>query len=155
MNTMAPPTIRPARAPALLDRFQNRDSSIVGPNVAPKPAQAKETTRKTELLGFQARTMAIMAMPITVALAMIMFFLASILMPRKSCIRSWDTEEAAASSWESAVDMVAARIPARITPAIRAKKKPCWLIRSAILMMMVSESELVSSSGILPVRETL
>ena len=35
-------------------------------------------------------------------------------------IRSLDTLEEAASSWESAVDMVAARIPAKITPASNA-----------------------------------
>ena len=46
-----------------------------------------------------------------------MVFLGLSFMPKKSCTRSWDTLEAAASSWESAVDMVAARMPDRIRPA--------------------------------------
>ena len=50
------------------------------------------------------------------------------------------TPEAAASIWLSAVDMVAARIPARITPAINAAKKPWVLIKSAIVMMILSPS---------------
>ena len=46
-------------------------------------------------------------------------------LPKKSCTRSWDTLEAAASSWESAVDMEAVEA-AGTKPAIRAKKMPCW-----------------------------
>ena len=65
---------------------------------------------------------------------------------RKSPKRSEETEEEAASNCESAVDMVEARIPARIVPARSAGSTPCWLIRSAILTMIVSEAE--PSSGI-------
>ena len=43
---------------------------------------------------------------------------------KNSTARFWETEEEAASSWESAVDMVAARIPAKITPASRAAGTP-------------------------------
>ncbi len=52
----------------------------------------------------------------------------------------WDALEDAARSWESAVDMVAARMPARITPATRAASTPCLEIRSEIVMRMVSAS---------------
>ncbi len=45
------------------------------------------------------------------------------------------------------MDMVAARIPARITPAISAANTPWVAIRSAIVMMIVSES---SSAGMEP-----
>ena len=48
-NTITPPEIMPARAPHLLARFQNRANRITGPNAAPKPAHAKDTTRNTEL----------------------------------------------------------------------------------------------------------
>ena len=58
--------------------------------------------------------------------------------PKKSCTRFWDTLEEAASSWLSAVDMVAARMPARITPAISAGSGPNWLSRVAMRTMMVS-----------------
>ena len=63
--------------------------------------------------------------------------------------------EAAASSWESAVDMVEARMPASTRPATMAKKTPYWLSRSESLMMMVSASALVPSRGILPALVTL
>ena len=43
-----------------------------------------------------------------------------------------ETAEDAARSWESAVDMVDARIPARISPARIAAITPCWLRRFAI-----------------------
>ena len=76
-------------------------------------------------------------------------------MPMKSCRRSCETLDAAASSWESAVDMVAARIPARMTPATNANRTPWELMRLAILIMTVSESELVVSIGISPAMETL
>ena len=48
-NTITPPPIMPAMAPARLIRFQNRLKSISGPKVAPKPAQAKETMVKMTL----------------------------------------------------------------------------------------------------------
>ena len=52
--------------------------------------------------------------------------------------------------------MVAAKIPARMTPAARAKMIPCWLMRLAIWIMMVSDSaELPFSMGISPATETL
>ena len=46
------------------------------------------------------------------------------------------------SSWESAVDMVEARMPARAIPAMMARKGPYWLIRLGSWMTMVSDSEL-------------
>ena len=53
--------------------------------------------------------------------------------------RSEETAEEAASSCESAVDMVEARIPARIVPPSSAGIIPYVLKRSAILTMIVSE----------------
>ena len=43
MNTVAPPASMPAMAPERVMRFQKRENSTSGPNVAPKPAQANET----------------------------------------------------------------------------------------------------------------
>ena len=97
---------------------------MAGPKVAPKPAHAKLTTRNTELFGFHARISATSAMPKTVRRAYFMLVSLSSFFPPKSWTRSWETEELAASSWESAVLMVAARMPAMMTPAISAKKKP-------------------------------
>ena len=45
--------------PHCVVRFQNRAKSTTGPKAAPKPAQANETTRKTELSGSRARNAAI------------------------------------------------------------------------------------------------
>ena len=50
------------------------------------------------------------------------------------------TEEEAAKSWESAVDIVAAKIPAKITPASSAAGTPYWLSRLEICTIIVSES---------------
>ena len=128
---------------------------MAGPKVAPKPAQAKETIWNTELFGFQASAAPTTAIATTVPRAKSMEVLLSILMPRKLRSRSSDMEEAAASSWESAVDMVLAIMPARVTPASRAKATPQWLSRLASWMTMVSESELVARVTILPVLDTL
>ena len=63
--------------------------------------------------------------PTTVRRAAIMEAAVLILIFKKSCSRFWETPEAAVNSWESAVDMVHARIPARTTPAIRESRKLC------------------------------
>ena len=52
-------------------------------------------------------------------------------------IISWVTLEDAARSWESAVDMVAARIPANISPAMTAGRLPMEAIFSAILIIIL------------------
>ena len=49
MNTIAPPAKTPAIAPYLLLLLQKRESSITGPNAAPKPAQANDTILNTLL----------------------------------------------------------------------------------------------------------
>ena len=154
-KTITAPATMPARAPGLLVRFQNREKRTTGPKEAPKPAQAKETMRNTELSGFQARKAAITAMMATVIRAAVRDCLAVILMPRKSCIRSWDIPAAAVSSWESAVDMVEAMMPASTTPATMAKRGPNWLSRLDSWMMTVSDSALVDRKGMLPALETL
>ena len=63
-----------------------------------------------------------------------------ILIPRKSLTTFWEIPEAAARSWLSEVDIVAARTPARITPARSAGRIPCLLNRLVIAMMTVSGS---------------
>ena len=58
--------------------------------------------------------------------------------------RSSDTAEAAVSSWESAVDMVAAKMPARMSPARMARTRPLPLRMWAMATMMVSLSEVLT-----------
>ena len=53
----------------------------------------------------------------------------------------WETLDAAASIWLSAVDMVAARMPARIRPASTAARMPCCAMRFAMRTMTVSLEE--------------
>ena len=60
-NTIIPPLSIPAIAPAFVVRFQKSEKSISGPKVAPKPAQAKETSLKITLFSLSARIIAIMA----------------------------------------------------------------------------------------------
>ena len=56
-KTMPPPLSMPAIAPDLVMRFQKREKIIAGPKVAPKPAQAKETTVNITLFSSKAITM--------------------------------------------------------------------------------------------------
>ena len=87
-----------------------------------------------------------------------MLCLTVICLPRTPRIRFSETEDEAASSWESAVDMVDARIPARIRPASTAQTMPFWLSRSAMRTMMVSESEparLSSAPALVMARPTM
>ena len=105
-------------------RFQNKENSITAPKVAPNPAHAKETIRNTELSGFLARKTPITAITITVSLAMSMEDFFDSFSPMQSQKRFCETHEDAAKSWESDVDMVLARIPARIRPAIITVKTP-------------------------------
>ena len=78
----------------------------------------------TLLLGSAARKMAINAITTTVRRAASIFCLEVSLTPNTSCNTFSENAEAAAKSWESAVDMVAARIPARIQPATMAGSRP-------------------------------
>ena len=141
MKTIAPPESIPASAPQRLARRQNSENRTTGPKAAPKPAHAKETIWKTELDGSRARKTAMTAMPTSVRRAAIMLALPKMFRWNTPYRMFWETAEEAARSWESAVDMVDARIPARIRPATIANRKPCWLSTSAMRTMMVSESE--------------
>ena len=58
-----------------------------------------------------------------------------------------ETLDAAASIWLSAVDMVAARIPARIRPASTAASTPCCAMRLAMRTMRVSLEEPLRNSS--------
>ena len=49
-KTITPPEIMPETAPLLVVLFQNREKSMRGPNVAPKPAHAKLTIVNMTLL---------------------------------------------------------------------------------------------------------
>lgn len=79
-----------------------------------------------------------MAMMTTVIRAASMLFFSEMFRCSVSRSRFSDTLEDAASSWESAVDMVLARMPERTRPAISAGRMPCLERRSATLTMMVS-----------------
>ena len=61
INTIAAPPTIPAIAPALLIRFQNKENSISGPKVAPKPAHAKDTILNITLFSSNAINTAITA----------------------------------------------------------------------------------------------
>ena len=116
----------------MFERFQNKANNITGPKVEPKPAQAKETIWNTELSGFDAKNMATIAIPITVHLATITFAFSDNLIHKTPSIKFSVTLDEAARSCESEVDIVDAKIPARITPAIIANKIPCELKTFAI-----------------------
>ena len=143
----------PASAPAWLERRQNSASSTTGPKAAPKPAQAKDTMLNTELLGSAAMKAAMMEITTTLPRASTISMRLLMRMCRKSRNRFWDTLEDAASSWESAVDMVAARMPARIMPPTSAASQPWLAIRSAMRMMIVSASEEVVKLSTAPAAE--
>ena len=153
MNTTAPPDTIPASTPHLVVRFQNSAVSMAGAKVAPKPAQAKDTMVNTELLGSRARNTAITEMAMTVTRATHMVVLEDSFTPKTSLTRSSDTLEDAVSSWLSAVDMVEARIPAMIRPAISAVSTPWVLSRSAILTMTASAALLEPKVSISPTRD--
>ena len=119
----------PEIAPGRFVRFQKSAHITSGPNAAPKPAQANETMPNTELSGFLAITTPSIAIITTVILAASILFFSEILSPKVSRNMFSDTLDAAAKSCESAVDIVLARIPAKIRPAISAGKTP-WVERS-------------------------
>ena len=98
MNTIAAPENIPAIAPHLLQRFQNSENRTMGPKVAPKPAHAKDTTRKMELVGSSANRMPQMATQITVTRATIMLFLSLSSMPSTPRMMFWAMALAAARS---------------------------------------------------------
>ena len=95
-----------------------------GPNAAPKPAHANDTMPNTELFGSRAMITPSTAINTTVIRAISMPFFAEIFRWKVSCKMFSDTLDAAANSWESAVDMVLAKMPAKINPAMMAKNTP-------------------------------
>ena len=123
-NIIIPPEIIPDIAPYLLALLQNNERRTTGPNVAPKPAHANDTISNTELSGLPAINTATIEMITTVILATIKAAFSESLTPIHSLTRFCDIPEAAARSCESDVDIVAARIPARITPAAMAAITP-------------------------------
>ena len=138
-NTITPPVIIPAKAPCLLERFQNRASRTTGPNVAPKPAHAKDTIRNTEELGSLAINIATMEIPTTARRAILIDAFVDSSTLKNLRIRFSEILEDAARSCASAVDIVEDRIPDRITPPMIAIRTPYLPIRSAILTMIVSD----------------
>ena len=67
-----------------------------------------------------------------------------------SCTRFCEMLEAAAKSCESAVDIVDAKIPARIIPAVNAGITPNLLKNFEISTMIVSAAEALSYVGTIP-----
>ena len=124
-NTVIPPESIPAIAPALLTLFQKSENKIIGPNVAPNPDHANETTSKITLFSFHA--IAIPTAVITRSIILESFItclsVASFLIiPSK---RFFETAEAAMRRYESEELIVAARIPAITTPARSGWKRSC------------------------------
>ena len=118
INTIAPPDTIPASAPHLFVRFQKRAQRINGPKAAPNPAHAKDTIAKTELSGLEAMITPITEITIKVTLAIIMEAFSLKSFTNTSFTIFCDTPEAAAKSCESAVDIIAARIPHKNKPPI-------------------------------------
>ena len=90
---------------------------MIGPNDAPRPAHAYETTSNTELLGSSAITNAIAAIT-TIEIfetSKTCFSVASFLIRRLKMSVAKDDD--ATKSCESAVDIIAARIADNIMPA--------------------------------------
>lgn len=102
----------PLNAPGKVVRFQNREPTTI----CPKPAHAKETMSNTELFGFLARITPKTTITIIVTLAAIILNFGDSFKWKASCRRFWDTLEDAVRSWESAVDIVLAKMPDRINP---------------------------------------
>ena len=140
------PTAMPAIAPFLLERLQKSDRSMTGPKVAPKPAHAKDTIWNTELFGSDAKMTAMIAMMRTVLLASFIAVFSLIFICRKSLIIFCEKLDEAARSCESDVDIVAASIPARTTPARRATANPFSPRSPASLTIIVSDPEPVRGS---------
>ena len=136
----------PASAPFLLERFQNNAARTTGPNTAPNPAHAKDTIPNTELSGFPAKNTAITAIKRTVARATWIVLFSVRLTPNIPFNRFSETAEEAARSWESAVDIVQAKIPASVMPAPMIARNPCWHKSVATWMMIVSEEEPFNST---------
>ncbi len=146
MNTIAPPATIPASAPCKVVRFQNKAQIMTPANAAPIPAHAKDTIPNTLELGSLARNSPITAIPRMVPRAIRRLCFSLNFFPKKSCTIFSDTPEAATSIWLSAVDMVAARIPARITPPRTAASTP-FLLSSLVRAMMTRS---LSSNGAMP-----
>ena len=53
-TTVAPPSTIPASAPARVVRLTNSAANITGPNAAPNPAQAYDTSPNTDEFGSRA-----------------------------------------------------------------------------------------------------
>ena len=146
-KTIRPPESIPASAPCQLQRFQNREHSTTAPKEPPKPAHAKLTMPNTLELGSRASTTPTTLMQMMVRRAANRLCFSVNFMWPNSCRMFWDTLEAAASIWLSAVDMVAARMPARIRPARMAASTPCWAIRLATRTIRVSLEEPLRNSS--------
>jgi len=79
--------------------------------------------------------MPMMAMQMTVARAASIVVRWFILIPNECCMRSCDTLDAAAKSCESAVDIVAARMPERIRATAMTARMAGNILRSSTPMV--------------------
>ncbi len=134
-------------------RFQNSENNITGPKAAPNPAHANETTSNTELFGLSAIIAPIIAITTTVALETHIISLLSAFLRTKPLKKFCDTLDDATSSCESEVDIVAARMPARITPANTNKIKllPPSFCANTINIVSGSPIFLTTAAPIIPI----
>ena len=115
INTVAPPAIIPAIAPALVVFSQNSEKSMIGPNVAPNPAQAKDTTLNMTLFSSSAINIATKDMQRSVILVTRSTALSSASLLISPWYMFLDKEEADNNRYESAELMIAANMPASTT----------------------------------------
>lgn len=113
----APPPTIPEIAPLRVVRFQNSEKIIKGPNAAPNPDHAKDTKLKMELLGFKAIMIPTIATAIVVNLVTRRICLSVAFLLKILRYKLLPTLEDTNSNWESAVLIVAARIPESTIPA--------------------------------------
>ena len=105
-------------APCKFARLQYKAASIKGPNDAPKPAQAYDTTLKMEEFSSIAIKIPNNKITTSVILATINTEVSLAFFFSKPLYMLLETAEPASSNYDDAEDIVAAKIPDITTPAI-------------------------------------
>ena len=123
--TETAPVSMPAMAPDLVVRFQYRLKSVSGPNEAPRPAQAYETTLKMIESSLQATAMpksrtqaSVMRLTMSTWLSVASFLKT----PRKMFSA---TDEPVISRYDEALDIEAARMPETTRPQRKPGSMTC------------------------------
>ena len=135
MITVRPPETIPATAPARFVLLQNRDITTVGPKAAPRPAHALDTSPIILLFGFHAMINATTETAITVILATVRTSFESASFLTNWWYKSSDAADAVTRSCESAVDMIAARIPQRKIPPINGNARS---VENSLLIISIN-----------------